>query len=534
MSSSEPPPAYELQRSGRTTPVHANSAAAAGGGGIGSFGEDSVDNSTLEPSLVEGSALEDTILTVGSSGLVDPAAGAGRVDVSQLTEYEGLGLERSQGDALSNGYDHGYQMEQEGYYADETDGGAEDVTETIRGMHRSLLQLMSEPGLFHEGIEWQTKLDSGIDPGVVSDDEEDNEDDSATNRKPESSVGDGEDSTFEGLESLEGEGGNDTTTMTTENETFEFDPDSVNKPQEGKGKSNEPPPRKRKTEPLPLRIFAPDAEAVLPAAFTATQLFGAEFHTGIELEAAAGVVDMSKLFLRWLALMPEGDHENPVDPPGLTVMRIAGGGYRVTGAHRVVWRWMNVFGPDAYPSSRPASTPDGDGSKPSASDLGFGDLVTMTIVDVFETDSSGRLLSYCPTFDNRSVRRTNESVERMKKTVTQVDDGVRAFARSPAGKIATAAVGQAGRLSMRAAVVVGNAVRNQVRHNLKSGGEEEDLGGGESLVEASVSEGERLGELVRSQVTVDDDGDGVGGDADMSRLEGSGPVDENGPRSAEV
>ena len=201
---------------------------------------------------------------------------------------------------------------------------------------------------------------------------------------------------------------------------------------------------------------------------------------------------------------------------------------------------MNVFGSDAYPSSRSPSTSNGESpnkTTASASDLGFGDLVTMTIVDVFETDSSGRLLSYCPTFDNRSVRRTNENVERMRKTVTQVDDAVGAFVRSPAGKIASAAVGQAGRMSMRAAVVVGNAVRNQVRHQLKSGGEEggdddSELAGEESLVEASVSEEERLGELFRSQVTVD--GDGTGEDADMSRLDGSAIVDEDGPRSAVV
>ena len=70
----------------------------------------------------------------------------------------------------------------------------------------------------------------------------------------------------------------------------------------------------------------------------ASQLFGVELQTGIELEAAAGVAGLSRLFTRWLALMPDGDHANVVDPPGLTVMRIAGGGYRVTGAHRVVWR----------------------------------------------------------------------------------------------------------------------------------------------------------------------------------------------------
>ena len=545
-SSSDPPPAYEFQRSpgggGRTTPVHANhSSDAAGDGRVESFAttsEDSIDNSTLEPPLAENSetsALEDTILSADGDG----EAPHGRVDVSQLTEYEGLG--RSRGDSPSRGYDHGYQMDQEGYNIDGADGsGAEDVTETIRGMHRSLLELMSEPDLFHEGIEWQTKLESGVDPGAVSDGEvEKIEADPERYRRIESANDDdGGDSTFDGLDSVD-DGNKNMMTMATEDETFEFDPDAVDKLAQEEKEPNEP-PRKRKAEPLPLRIFAPDAEAVLPAAFTATQLFGAEVHTGIELEAAAGIVDVSKLFLRWLALMPEGDHANPVDPPGLTVMRIAGGGYRVTGAHRVVWRWMNVFGSDAYPSSRSPSTSGGESpskTTASASDLGFGDLVTMTIVDVFETDSSGRLLSYCPTFDNRSVRETNENVERMRKTVTQVDDAVGAFVRSPAGKIASAAVGQAGRMSMRAAVVVGNAVRNQVRHNLMPGGEEGgddggELAGEESLVEASVSEEERLGELFRSQVTVD--GDGTGEDADMSRLDGSAIVDEDGPRSAVV
>lgn len=38
-----------------------------------------------------------------------------------------------------------------------------------------------------------------------------------------------------------------------------------------------------------------------------------------------------------IALMPGGDHTNLIEPPGLTVMRIAGGRYRVTAAHRVVW-----------------------------------------------------------------------------------------------------------------------------------------------------------------------------------------------------
>ena len=91
------------------------------------------------------------------------------------------------------------------------------------------------------------------------------------------------------------------------------------------------------TTPLPFVIFADDAEVVLPQAHTASQLFGLERLEGMELEAAAGVPALSQLFMRWLALMPGGDHLNTVDPPGLTVMRIAGGRYRVTAAHRVVW-----------------------------------------------------------------------------------------------------------------------------------------------------------------------------------------------------
>jgi hypothetical protein len=52
--------------------------------------------------------------------------------------------------------------------------------------------------------------------------------------------------------------------------------------------------------PLAHQIFAPDAEVVLPQALTASQLFGIERVTGIELEAAAGIAGLSHLFLRWL------------------------------------------------------------------------------------------------------------------------------------------------------------------------------------------------------------------------------------------
>jgi len=58
--------------------------------------------------------------------------------------------------------------------------------------------------------------------------------------------------------------------------------------------------KKKDYIPLAHQIFASDAEVVLPQALTASQLFGIERVTGIELEAAAGIAGSSHLFLRWL------------------------------------------------------------------------------------------------------------------------------------------------------------------------------------------------------------------------------------------
>ena len=196
---------------------------------------------------------------------------------------------------------------------------------------------------------------------------------------------------------------------------------------------------------LPYLIFCDDAEIVLPQAHTASQLFGIELISGIELEAASGIVPICQLFLRWLALMPSGDHLHIIDPPGLTVMRIAGGRYRVTAAHRVVWTWMNEFVPlqhlisSSSSSSSPpqyhstttsihATTTTTSGVSPIDSSnkatnnntqaLQMGDLVGMTIVDVFESDHSGKLLSYCPTFDNRNIYKMDRTTYQIKKHTT--------------------------------------------------------------------------------------------------------------------
>lgn len=108
---------------------------------------------------------------------------------------------------------------------------------------------------------------------------------------------------------------------------------------------------------------------------------------------------------------------NIIDPPGLTVMRIAGGRYRVTAAHRVVWTWMNEFAPLSEHRHGQKNSHNND---ESVNQLQIGDLVTMTVVDVFETDNQGKLLSYCPTFDNRAVHKTHQTTETLRRGGSQL------------------------------------------------------------------------------------------------------------------
>jgi hypothetical protein len=133
--------------------------------------------------------------------------------------------------------------------------------------------------------------------------------------------------------------------------------------------------------------------------------------------------------------MPGGDHLIIIDPPGLTVMRIAGGRYRVTAAHRVVWTWMNEFASLSFDGRT------GEEVHSETPSLQIGDLVTLTIVDVFETDNQGKLLSYCPTFDNRAVRKTNQTAETFRKSsskfFTMLGRAQKAVAKSEVNKKAT-------------------------------------------------------------------------------------------------
>ncbi|KAL7528915.1 hypothetical protein ACHAXR_002699, partial [Thalassiosira sp. AJA248-18] len=470
-SANQVPPAYAFQRSERT-PVT--------GGRPGSFTttEDSIDQS-MDRSV---DYTEDLSTSGGYEGLQQQQQqrqqqmGSGGGDESNLNQY------------------YQYQEAQEGYVDQQNlatvneyqaaglqgingaGSGAEgeDATGTIYQMHKKLLHLMSCPELFHDALDWQKILDEGFDPSIESTSE--NKDATGlTTFETEFE----DDSTFRGLGDKSDDNQETVKATHSQNETFEFNPNNNNdstkeNPKEKPSSAAEDLP-KPKEPPLPHQIFASDAEVVLPQALTASQLFGIERVTGVELEAAAGIVGLSQLFLRWLALMPEGDHMNVIDPPGLTVMKISGGGYRVTGAHRVVWRcaniticpcrwirpihvsnpflgslllrWMNKFSP--------VST----GQSANDTDFDFGDLVSMTIIDVFETDVNGKLLSYCPTFDNRAVHKTPEMAERLRKGASHLKERMEVVARSPAGK----SVGTFGKMSFRAAMVVGNAVKNKIQ-----------------------------------------------------------------------
>lgn len=138
--------------------------------------------------------------------------------------------------------------------------------------------------------------------------------------------------------------------------------------------------------------------------------------------------------------MPGGDHLNIIDPPGLTVMRIAGGRYRVTAAHRVVWTWMNEFAPLVQPSPEAFENKQEESKKESEdadnmNQLQVGDLVTMTIVDVFETDNQGKLLSYCPTFDNRAIHKTHQTTETLRKSSNRVMTELKKAGKSKLAKL---------------------------------------------------------------------------------------------------
>ena len=124
-------------------------------------------------------------------------------------------------------------------------------------------------------------------------------------------------------------------------------------------------------------------------------------------------------------------------------------------------RWLNDFLPDPL-------------CQESHAQVKFGDLVSMTIVDVFETDLNGKLLSYCPTFDNRCVAKTNPTIERIYKESNKLLTTVNVVRHSEAGKTvekaASALCKYAGQAAFTVAETVKETITKQVIERTQSGG----------------------------------------------------------------
>jgi len=144
---------------------------------------------------------------------------------------------------------------------------------------------------------------------------------------------------------------------------------------------------------------------------------------------------------------------------------------------------MNHFDPEAiYPSLDAETMDDKENnsvdsparienagapiSSTSSSKIQLGDLVTMTIVDVFETDSDGRLLSYCPTFDNRCVSKTNPTVEKVIKESTRVKHTVSTMRRTETAKMVEQTASRFFNLAGKAAVNVGGLVKRNIEDQI--------------------------------------------------------------------
>ena len=94
--------------------------------------------------------------------------------------------------------------------------------------------------------------------------------------------------------------------------------------------------------------------------------------------------------------------------------------------------------------------------------LEVGDLVHMTIVDVFETDNNGRLLSYCPTFDNRDIRKTSLATETLRKSSSKILSQWSVIANSHAAAQFNKGVNYAAKIGIEAAKSTFDSVKNSI------------------------------------------------------------------------
>jgi hypothetical protein len=92
-----------------------------------------------------------------------------------------------------------------------------------------------------------------------------------------------------------------------------------------------------------------------------------------------------------------------------------------------------------------------------------GDLVTMTIVDVFETDNNGKLLSYCPTFDNRAIHKTNQASETLRRGSSKLMHSLASLQKSQTAFKMNQAAAHVTRISISAAKHVADNVRGKMQ-----------------------------------------------------------------------
>ena len=111
-------------------------------------------------------------------------------------------------------------------------------------------------------------------------------------------------------------------------------------------------------------------------------------------------------------------------------------------------RWLNEFLPDPLCQSE--------------STIKFGDLVSMTIVDVFETDLDGKLLSYCPTFDNRCLTKTYPTIERLHKETNRLFNTVHVVRQSGPGRTVERAATSIYKYAEKAAQSVAETVKDTI------------------------------------------------------------------------
>lgn len=112
--------------------------------------------------------------------------------------------------------------------------------------------------------------------------------------------------------------------------------------------------------------------------------------------------------------------------------------------------------------------PLGDSSQ--GEPLTMGDLVTMTIVDVFETDNNGKLLSYCPTFDNRAIHKTNQASETLRRGSSKLMHSITSAAKSQTAHKMNQAAAHVTRISMEVARHMAESVKEKMQDQWKGGG----------------------------------------------------------------